>query len=108
MKILISILVFVVSYLIGVFGFCQIVGIFRYRLLHNKKMNMDPLLRLNYNDIMFEKSKNFVTCFTLFLWTVILVGALLLVFFFLKKYIWAVVIAYIISFVSSLNVKPDN
>lgn len=86
MKALLFVVILFVSLLLGLFGFCQIVGTIKY-------FNRFPI------------ASAFVT---IILWLVILGGAYWLAFLFLQKFIWAVNVGYIISFLLSLKTTPDN
>ena len=76
-----NIIVFVISYLVGVFGFSQIIG-----SLQNIKTRGIPL-----------------TIFTSVLWLAITVGTFLIVLFKFDSALIACIIAYIISFIQVVS-----
>ena len=82
MEIFFFMLVLITSLLIGIFGFCQIVGSLKY---------FKP---------------NLLT--TIIFWLVILSVILIVVANFLNDYLAALIIGYVISFLLSFTTKPDN
>lgn len=83
--ILFAVLLFV-SLLVGSLGFSQIVGTIKFL----KKFPLKSAV------------------ITIIIWVIILGGAYWLAFAFLIKYIWAINIGFVISFLLSLKTRPDN
>lgn len=82
MEIFFFMLVLIMSLLIGIFGFCQIVGSLKY----------------------FKPN----SLITIIFWLVILSVILIVVANFLNDYLAALIIGYVISFLLSFTTKPDN
>ena len=82
MEIFFFILVLIVSFIIGIFGFCQIVGSLKY----------------------FKPN----SLITIIFWLLILSVVLIVVANFLNDYLAALIIGYVISFLLSFTTKPDN
>lgn len=83
MRYLIFILILMAAFLVGAFGFPQIVGTIKYRL------NMKSSL------------------FTIIFWIIILGFGIFSIFHWLEDYKAAALIGYAIAFILSLGTKPD-
>lgn len=83
MKFLILASVLFISFLLGAFGFPQIIGTIRFNL----KAKSAP--------------------FTILLWVLILGFGAFAVFYWFSSFKVALLIGYVISFLFSLNTKPD-
>lgn len=83
MRLLISFLIIFFSFLLGAVGFPQIVGTIRFNL----------------------KTKS--ALFTILLWILILGFGAFAVFYWLDSFKTALLIGYAVSFLFSLNTKPD-
>lgn len=82
MKFLLFIAILFISFVVGSFGFSQIIGCIKY-------------------------TRNKLAAFTILLWIVILALVFLAVYSWFNNYLKAIIIGYAISFLLSLSVKPD-
>ena len=77
------VLIFIISFIVGNFGFCQIIGCIKFsKTVKNKAL---PII----------------------LWALLIFLCAFIVFRYFNEQKIALIIAYIISFILSLNVKPD-
>ncbi len=83
---IINFIILTLSFLLGIFGFCQIVGTIKY--INNFKLSS--------------------AIFTVILWQVILALGAFAVIYWLDEYIIALCIGYGVSFLLSFTTKPDN
>ena len=85
MRYLISGVIIFLSFIVGTFGFAQVIGTLKY----------------------FKNSKLGSAMFTIVLWLIILCAGAFVVLKFLNNYAVALYIGYGVSFVLSLGTKPD-
>lgn len=81
---LIQFAIFLITFLLGAFGFSQIVG-----TLYLKKLGG------NGNTI------------TIVFWTIVLIGYGVCMYYYLPQYIWTIIIAALLAFIMSGNVKKE-
>ena len=83
---IINFIILTLSFLLGIFGFCQIIGTIKY--INNFKISS--------------------ALFTVVFWLVILALGAFAVIYWLDEYITALCIGYGVSFLLSFTTKPDN
>lgn len=86
MDIIINFVIFALSFFVGIFGFCQIVGTIKY----------------------FSSFRIASALFTVTFWGIILTLGFMAVDTYLNEYKIATIIGYVFSFLLSLGTKPDK